>query len=49
VAREHLAPALSEEGPASTSALAWTARDLGQPVVDLADYEAVQAILDGRS
>lgn len=50
VASELLAPALSEQEDRPTRAsFSWTTRDLGQPLVDLEDKEAVHAVLDGRA
>lgn len=48
VASELLAPALSEKGQGGQR-FAWRTRNLGQPLVDLEDKEAVQAILDRRA
>jgi len=49
VASEVLAGALREDGHPPAPAFAWRSGDLGRPLVDLEDREAVAAILDGRS
>lgn len=48
VASELLAQALTEEDATPTS-FRWRSADLGQPLVDLEDKAAVQAVLDKRS
>lgn len=48
VASELLALALEETEPARPP-LTWVAHDLGSPLVDLEDKEAVRAVLDGTS
>jgi plasmid stability protein len=49
VASEVLAIALREGGPKPTPAFEWRSDDLGRPLVDLEDKEAILAILDGRA
>ena len=49
VASELLAPTLAKDPSRGSAPLAWTARDLGEPLVDLEDKEAVQAMLDRRA
>jgi plasmid stability protein len=46
VASEVLAQALAEPGAIEGPAFDWLSRDLGRPLVDLEDKEAVRAILD---
>ncbi len=50
VASELLATSLSEQAgrPRNPSGLTWIAKDLGRPLVDLEDKEAVRALLDER-
>jgi hypothetical protein len=50
VASELLATSLREQAgrPRNPGGLAWIAKNLGRPLVDLEDKEAVRAILDGR-
>jgi hypothetical protein len=50
VASELLASSLREQagGPRSPSGLTWIAKNLGRPLVDLEDKEAVRAVLDVR-
>lgn len=48
LASELLAQSLAHERPAHPARLAWTSRDLGRPLVDLDDKEALHAALDGR-
>lgn len=49
LASELLATSLREEGrPRDPGGLAWIAKDLGRPSVDLEDKEAVRALLDAR-
>jgi len=50
VASELLAKSLREQAgqPRNPSGLAWIAKDLGRPLVDLEDKEAVRALLDAR-
>jgi hypothetical protein len=50
VASELLATSLSEQAgrPRNPGRLTWIAKDLGQPLVDLEDKEAVRALLDVR-
>lgn len=49
VASEVLADALREGGPKPTLAFEWRSGDLGRPLADLEDKEAIWAILDGRT
>lgn len=49
VASEVLASSLQEQGPAPAPAFEWLSADLGRPLVDLEDKEAVWAILDERT
>ncbi len=49
VASEALARALAERGDGQDQAFVWLSRDLGRPLVDLEDKEAVRAILDERT
>jgi plasmid stability protein len=49
VASEVLASALREGGPKPPPAFGWRSGDLGRPLVDLEDKEAIWAILDGRT
>lgn len=49
VASEVLAQALAERGASEGPAFDWLDRDLGRPLVDLEDKEAVRAILDERA
>ena len=48
LASELLATSLQEKErhPAEAAAFEWIARDLGRPLVDLEDKEAVRAVLD---
>lgn len=46
VASELLAPALSRATASRRPRFAWTARDLGEPLLDLEDSEAVRRALD---
>ena len=50
VASELLARSLSERAgrPRNPGGLTWIAKDLGRPLVDLEDKEAVRAMLDVR-
>jgi hypothetical protein len=50
VASELLATSLSEQAgrPRNPGGLTWIAKDLGRPLVDLEDREAVRALLDER-
>lgn len=50
LASELLAKSLRDEDgrPRDSGELAWIARDLGRPSVDLEDQEAVRALLDAR-
>ena len=50
VASELLASSLREQTgrPRNPDALTWIAKDLGRPLVDLEDKEAVRAVLDVR-
>jgi hypothetical protein len=50
VASELLAASLSEQAglPRNPGGLTWIAKDLGRPLVDLEDKEAVRALLDVR-
>ncbi|MGH2408045.1 MAG: antitoxin [Candidatus Limnocylindrales bacterium] len=48
VASELLAGALHDDGARATPVFEWQRVDLGRPLVDLEDGEAVWAILDGR-
>ena len=50
LASELLATSLKEEDgrPGDPGGLAWIAKDLGRPLVDLEDKEAVRALLDAR-
>jgi hypothetical protein len=50
VASELLATSLSEQAgrPRNPGGLTWIAKDLGRPLVDLEDKEAVRALLDVR-
>jgi hypothetical protein len=50
LASELLATSLREEDgrPRDPGGLAWIAKDLGRPLVDLEDKEAVRALLDPR-
>lgn len=47
VASELLARVLGEDDPPAVS-FEWISHDLGVPLVDLEDEEAVGAVLDGR-
>jgi hypothetical protein len=49
-ASELLATSLKEQSgrPRNPTSLAWIAKDLGRPLVDLEDKEAVRALLDVR-
>jgi hypothetical protein len=49
VASEVLARGLSETTGQSESPLAWTSRNLGVPLIDLEDKDAVQAALDAEA
>jgi hypothetical protein len=49
VASELLAEALAEGEAASPTPFRWRTADLGRPLVDLEDDEALHAVLDGRS
>ncbi len=50
LASELLVTSLREHGgrPRNPDALAWIAKDLGLPLVDLEDKEAVRALFDAR-
>lgn len=50
LASELLATSLREHTgrPRNPSGLAWIAKDLGRPLVDLEDKEAVRALFDAR-
>jgi hypothetical protein len=50
VASELLAASLGERAgrPRNPAGLRWIAKDLGRPLVDLEDKEAVRALLDGH-
>lgn len=49
LASELLATSLRQAGPPRNPvSLAWIAKDLGRPLVDLEDKEAVRALLDAR-
>lgn len=50
VASELLATSLREQAgsPRNPGGLTWIAKDLGRPVVDLEDKEAVRALIDAR-
>jgi hypothetical protein len=50
LASELLATSLGEQDgrPRKPRGLAWIAKDLGRPLVDLEDKEAVRAMLDAR-
>ena len=50
LASELLATSLKEQAgrPRDPGGLAWIAKDLGRPLVDLEDKEAVRALLDAR-
>lgn len=50
LASELLATSLREQDarPGDAVGFEWIARDLGRPLVDLEDKEAVTALLDGR-
>jgi hypothetical protein len=48
VASELLARTLAEEDRAPDSRFEWSTGKLGEPLVDLEDKEAVQAVLDER-
>jgi hypothetical protein len=50
LASELLAMSLKEQAgrPRNPGGLTWTAKDLGRPLVDLEDKEAVRALLDVR-
>ena len=50
LASELLAASLKEHGgrPQNLGTLAWIAKDLGRPLVDLEDKEAVRALLEVR-
>jgi hypothetical protein len=50
VASELLATSLSEQAgrPRNPGGLTWIAKDLGRPLVDLEDKEAVRALFDLR-
>ncbi len=47
VASELLARAVSAEPDTPAPEFVWTSRDLGSPLVDLEDKEAVRRVLDG--
>jgi hypothetical protein len=49
VASEVLAGGLRADGPPPAPAFEWRSGDLGRPLVDLEDGEAIAAILDGRT
>jgi len=49
VVSEVLATSLQEHGSILTPAFEWLSGDLGRPLVDLEDKEAVWAILDERT
>jgi hypothetical protein len=49
VASELLAEALADHKAVSPAQFRWRSADLGRPLVDLEDEEAVQAVLDERS
>jgi plasmid stability protein len=49
LASELLADALAREERPPAPRFRWMTADLGRPLVDLEDKEAVQAVLDGRS
>jgi len=49
VASEALATALRKGVPVPTPTFAWRSGDLGRPLVDLEDQEAISAILDDRA
>ncbi len=49
VASEVLARSLEESDATSTPPFEWKTADLGRPLVDLEDKEAVRAILDTSS
>ena len=46
VASEALGRALAEERPTTLPAFDWVDRDLGAPMIELEDKEAVRAVLD---
>lgn len=48
VVSELLAPALAQRSGDGEDTFNWIARDLGRPLVDLEDRDAVEAVLDGR-
>lgn len=48
VASDLLMRSLAEDAPAVPPSLEWTSADLGAPLVDLEDKEALRAILDAR-
>lgn len=48
VASELLARALVDDDTAPRAHLAWISGDLGRPLVDLEDKEAVRGVLDGQ-
>lgn len=48
LASELLAEGLGQESPTRPARLVWTSRDLGRPLVDIDDKEALHAALDGR-
>ena len=49
VASELLARAVAEPPDAPAPAFTWTAADLGVPLVDLEDPEAMRRVLDGAT
>lgn len=49
VASEVLANALAGPATREAPAFEWLSRELGRPLVDLEDKEAVRAVLDGRA
>jgi hypothetical protein len=48
LASELLASALAEPADAEPAGFEWIARDLGQPLVNIDDKDALWAALDGR-
>ncbi len=46
LASELLARALADSEPEESPPFSWVARDLGEPLVDLEDKEALRAVLD---
>jgi hypothetical protein len=48
VASEVLAQALVDPGRGERQPFTWVARDLGHPLVDLEDADALWAVLDAR-